>query len=71
MDTMAIGTRFMQGILSKILKRVIRNNLGVGADISFNDKITMEYDEEGGVMLHVNADVYMERHEFEKLLDRV
>ena len=71
MDSMSIGTRFMQGILSKILKRIIRNNLGVGADINFNDKIMMEYDEEGGVMLHVNADVYMECHEFEKLLDRV
>lgn len=71
MDSMSIGTRLMQGVLKRVLKRLIKSNLGVEADITFNDKLTFEYDEQGGVLVHLNADLFMEGSEFEKLLDRV
>lgn len=71
MDTMSIGTRLMQGVLKRVLKKVIKSSLGVEADINFNDKLTLEYDEQGGVLVHLNADLFMEGSEFEKLLDRV
>lgn len=71
MDTMSIGTRLVQGVLKRVLKRVLKSSLGVEADINFNDRLTLEYEENGGVHVHLNCDLYMEGPEFEKLLDRV
>lgn len=67
-DNMSIGTKLVQGVLKRIIKKMIKTNLGIDVDIDFNDKLTLEYDEKEGAKAHLNLDVSMNSSEFQKLL---
>lgn len=71
MDSMSIGSRILQRVLTRAIVKAVKSKIGVDADIKFNDPIRFNYDEDGGVRLHVNADVFMLQDEFDKILEKV
>ena len=67
MDEMHIGSKYLQGIISKIVKSVIRKKLGVEADVQFNDPISVTFDGENA-NVHVNVNATLGRDDLDKLL---
>ena len=67
MDERRIGSKYLQGIISKIIKSVIRKRLGVEADVQFNDPITVSFDGENA-NVHVNLNATLSRNDLDKLL---
>ena len=67
MDEMHIGSKYLQGIISKIIKSVIRKKLGVEADVQFNDPISVTFDGEKA-NVHVNVNATLGRDDLDKLL---
>ena len=67
MDEMKIGSKFLQGILTKLIHSLLKKKLGVDADISFNDPITVTFDGEKA-HLHVSADAALDKSDLDKLL---
>ena len=58
-----LSTKFMKGIVAKIVSRKVYKKLGYKIDIQFNDvQIDMI---NGDVKLHVDADAKMNKTEFE------
>ena len=66
MDELRISTKFMRGIVSKLLSKMLYKKLGYKIDIQLND-INVKVDE-GVTRIHLNADAEMENNEFKKFL---
>ena len=64
-----LSTKFMKGILSKIVSRKVYKKLGYKIDIQLND---MQVDMiNGDVKLHIDADAKMNKTEFDRLMETI
>ena len=70
MDEMRIGSKYLQGIISRIIRTVIRKKLGVEAEVQFNDPISVSFDGDQA-SVHVSVDATMGREDLDKLLKRI
>ena len=68
MDEMKIklSTKFMRGIIAKIVKKTIFKKLGYDIDILINEIEVENID--GKVHLHINADGEISNNEFVKII---
>lgn len=69
MDEMAIKSRFMRAIISKLLDRMVKKNLGYDTNIILNGLTVRITDEKAYV--HVDADVTVSKDELTKILQKV
>lgn len=67
MDEMKISTKFMQGILSKIIQKAVYKKIGVEPVIGFNDPIEVQIDE-GFAHIHVNINACVTVEDLEKIV---
>ena len=67
MDEMKISTKFTQGIITKILGKVINKKLGVKPEIEFNDPIRVSIDDTTAE-IHLNVDLSITKEELMELL---
>ena len=64
-----LSTKFMKGIVAKIISRKIYKNLGYKIDIRFNDvKIDMV---DGEVKFHIDVDGKMNKTEFNRFMEMI
>jgi hypothetical protein len=71
MDEMKLNltTRFMRGVLAKLVSRKIKKQYGYKVDIYFNEiKLDML---DGQTHLHLNVDLDMGSDEFKKLMNAI
>ena len=67
MDEINIRTGFFQGIIVKIIKKVIRQKTGYNPDLRFNDPIQVNFDDDK-VKVHLNLDVELGKDDLQKIL---
>lgn len=66
MDEVKIISKFMRGVVSKILSKVIKKSLGIRADVQIQ-KIEATIDEEKA-HIHLDVDAELTKEELNKLL---
>lgn len=64
-----LSTKFMKGIVAKIISRNIYKKLGYRIDIQLNDVQVDMID--GDVKIHINADTKMNKTEFDRLIKKI
>lgn len=69
MDEMKIVSNFTKGIISKILKTVIRKKFGYNIDVELNGITAMVND--GNMNIHLDVDAKMEKEELMKILKNI
>lgn len=69
MDEMTIKSSFMRAIISKLLDRMVKKNLGYDANIILNGLTIRITDEKAYV--HVDADATVSKDELTKILQKV
>lgn len=69
MDEMTIKSSFMRAIISKLLDRMVKKNLGYDANIILNGLTVRITDEKAYV--HVDADATISKDELTKILQKV
>lgn len=69
MDEMTIKSSFMRAIISKLLNRIVKKDLGYDANIILNGLTVRITDEKAYV--HVDADVTVSKDEVTKILQKV
>lgn len=69
MDEMTIKSSFMRAIISKLLDRMVKKNLGYDANIILNGLTVRITDEKAYV--HVDADATVSKDELTKILQKV
>lgn len=67
MDEMIIKTNFMQTIISKIIRKVIKQKTGCNAELKFNEPIQVSFDDDK-VKLHISLDAELSKEDLQKLL---
>lgn len=66
MDEVRITTKFMRGIIAKILSKVIQTKVGCKVDICLNEfSITFDDDK---AHVHLNADAELGKDELSKII---
>lgn len=70
MDEMKLNltTKFMKNIVTKLLRKVIVNKIGVKLDVDINN-LDLTY-KDGKVHIHLNVDSEMNQEEFMKLISK-
>lgn len=66
-DDVNIGSSIMVKLIEKIIKRGLRNKMGVSADIHINDPITLINDGEK-MRIHLNFDTEIDQIQLNKLI---
>ncbi len=69
MDEMTIKSSFTRAIISKLLNRMVKKNLGYDASIILNGLTVRITDEKAYV--HVDADATVSKDELTKILQKV
>lgn len=69
MFMLKLSTKFMKGIVAKIISRNIYKKLGYRIDIQLNDVQVDMID--GDVKIHINADTKMNKTEFDRLIKKI
>ena len=71
MDEMRINlsAKFMKGIVTKILRTVIRKKFGYDVDIQINDLVIVSND--GKVRIHADVDCETTNEEFAKIVKSI
>lgn len=69
MFMLKLSTKFMKGIVAKIISRNIYKKLGYRIDIQLNDVQVDMID--GDVKIHINADTKMNKTEFDRLVKKI
>ena len=64
-----LSTKFMRGIVAKLVSKAISKKLGYKIDIQLND-IAID-NEDGKIHLHVNADAEISNEEFLKIIKNI
>ena len=64
-----LSTKFMKGIVAKIISRNIYKKLGYKINIQLNDVQIDTID--GDVKLHIDADAKMNKTEFDRLMEKL
>ena len=67
MDEMKIASGFMQGMLTRIVKKLVSKKLGVEPDLKFDDPISIRFDGQQAVA-HLNVTVSLSKDDLSKLL---
>lgn len=68
MDEMKISSKFLTGIVSKIIDKLVRKKLGVDVGVQINSvQATMQ---EGNTHLHLDVDADMKKEDLENLLKK-
>ena len=66
---MKLSTKFMKGIVAKIIARKVYKKFGYKIDIQLNDvQIDMI---NGDIKLHIDADGKMNKTEFDRLIETI
>lgn len=65
MDEMKIRTKFLKGLVSKVVGNVIKNKLGTDIELSLND---LQIEIGDSAHLHLDMDVKMRKHDLELLI---
>lgn len=66
MDEMNIGSKFMRGIVEKLIKRTIKKKFGYDLDIQING-LNVKYID-GKAKLHLDVDAELDKNELTKIL---
>lgn len=71
MDEMKIklSTKFMRGIIARLLSKLIRDKLGGKVFIELNEIEVKTVD--AGIHIHINADAVTSNDEFMKIINKV
>ena len=69
MDEMKIGSNFMKRIIAKLIKKLIRHQLGYEMDILLNELDAHFVD--GKAHVHLNVDAEMSKDELIKIIGTV
>lgn len=64
-----LSTKFMRGIVAKLLSKVIRDKLGYEIDIQLNEIAVETVD--GKIQLHANVDANIDNEEFKKIVKSI
>lgn len=64
-----LSTKFMRGIIAKIISKAIYNKLGYKIDIELNEIVIEMID--GKVHLHTNVDASIDNEEFKNIVKSV
>lgn len=67
MDEVNIRTGFIQGIVVKIIKKVVKQKTGYDPELRFNDPIQMIFDGDK-VKVHLNIDAELKKEDLQKIL---
>ena len=67
MDEINIRTGFFQGIIVKIIKKVIRQKTGYNPELRFNDPIQVNFDG-SKAKVHLNLDIELGKDDLQKIL---
>ena len=69
MDVITLKTKFMRGIVSKLVKNIICKKTGYKVDIQFNE---IDIKNEGGkIQVHINVNGEMTTEEFAKVIKTI
>lgn len=69
MDEMKIVSKFTTGMISKLLKMMLRKKLGYDIDIKLNE-VTAKIDD-GKTHIHLDLDAELEKEELTKILKSI
>lgn len=61
-----LSTKFMRGIVAKLISKAILKNVGYNIDIQLNE-IEVET-KDGKIRLHINVDAELDNNEFTKII---
>ena len=67
MDEVNIGSNFIQGIIVKIIKKVIRQKTGYYPELQFNDPINLKFDGDK-VRIHLNIDAEIRKEDLQDMI---
>ena len=67
MDEVNIKTGFMQAIIAKIIKKVIKQKTGYDPNLTFNDPIQMIFDGDK-IKVHLNFDAELRKEDLQRIL---
>lgn len=67
MDEMRIASEFMQGIIAKVVSKIMTKKLGVGLNLKFNDPIFVKFDGDQAIV-NLNVMAKMSKDDLSKLL---
>lgn len=67
MDEVNIETGFMQWIIAKIIKKVIKQKTGYDPNLTFNDPIQMIFDD-NKIKVHLNFDAELRKEDLQRIL---
>lgn len=67
MDEVNIRTGFFQGIIVKIIKKIIKQKTGYDPDLKFNDPIQLIFDGDKA-KIHLNLDAELKKEDLQKIL---
>lgn len=66
---MNIGSKFITGVISKLVKGLLKKKLGYDVDILLND-LNISYTD-GKAHIHLNADAELNKDELTKILKNI
>lgn len=67
MDEMKIASGFMQGTLSRIIRKLVLKKLGIEPNLKFEDPISVKFDGEKATV-HLNVTASLSKEDLSKLL---
>lgn len=67
MDEVRIQTGFVQGIITKLIRKIVAKKLGVDLGIMFNEPISIKFDGENA-NVHLNVSAALSKDDLSKLL---
>lgn len=67
MDEMKITSKFLTGVISKLLERILKQKLGYRIDIRLN-AVRVTLGEDGKLHAHLDAECEMDKSELAKIL---
>ena len=67
MDEVNIRSGFLQGIIVKIIKKVVKQKTGYNPELRFNDPIQVIFDGDK-VKIHLNLDAELGKDDLQKIL---
>ncbi len=67
MDEVNIRSGFLQGIIVKIIKKVVKQKTGCNPELRFNDPIQVIFDGDK-VKIHLNLDAELGKDDLQKIL---
>lgn len=69
MDEMKIGSKFVNGIVSSIIRKVIKKKFGGDFVVEFLDPIEYYYDDNTGLAdIHLNVNLHVRKETIQTLL---